>query len=46
VWGGNNVLIDKGRARGFKTTIYIVNKDWAILNTAIPLIGIIITRAL
>ena len=26
--------MDKGRAGGLRTTIYTVNKDWAILNTA------------
>ena len=32
--GGNDVLIDKNQTRGLRTTIYTVNEDWTILNTA------------
>ena len=46
MWEGNDILINKGRVRGLKMTIYIVNKDWAILNIAIPLVGTIIIKAL
>ena len=34
VWGGNDVLMNKGQARGLRTTICAVNKDQAILNAA------------
>jgi len=30
--GGNNILIDKNRVKGLRTTIYTVNEDWTILN--------------